>query len=56
MFGYYECEKGIAFADNVKVGSDVIKRWNAYMSDILELDVDPVLGKASTLKQVFRLE
>ncbi len=56
LFGYYECEKGIAFADNVKAGSDVIKRWNAYMSDILELDVDPVLGKASTLKQVFRLE
>ena len=56
LFGYYECEKGIAFADDVKAGSDVVKRWNSYMSDILELDVDPVVGTASTLKQVFRLE
>ncbi|MBO5347349.1 MAG: L-rhamnose mutarotase [Lachnospiraceae bacterium] len=56
LFGYYECEKGIAFADEVKAGSDVVKRWNSYMSDILELDVDPVVGTESTLKQVFRLE
>ena len=56
LFGYYECEKGIAFADNVKAKSDVIKRWNTYMSDILELDLDPELGTESSLKQVFRLD
>ena len=56
LFGYYECEKGIAYANQVKAGSDVIKRWNAYMSDILELDIDPELGTEAKLKQVFRLD
>jgi len=56
LFGYYECEKGIAFADAVKAESDVIKKWNAYMSDILELDIDPELGTEAKLEQVFRLE
>ena len=56
MFGYYECEKWIVFVDAVKAEIDVIKKWNVYMSDILELDIDPVLGKKSALKPVFRLD
>lgn len=56
LFGYYECEKSIAFAEHVKAKSDVVKRWNTYMSDILELDQNPELGTASTLKQIFRLD
>ncbi len=35
---------------------DVIKRWNAYMSDILEIDIDPELGTEAELKPVFRLD
>ena len=56
LFGYYECEKGIAFAEKVQAESTVVDKWNVYMQDILELEMDPVTGAQPKLESVFRLE
>ena len=31
LFGYYECEKGVAYAEKVQAESPVVDRWNDYM-------------------------
>ena len=54
--GYYECEKGVAYAEKVQAESPVVDRWNEYMKDILELEMDPVTGAQPKLEQVFRLD
>lgn len=56
LFGYYECEKGIEFAEKTQAGSAVVDRWNAYMEDVLELEMDPVTGAQPKLRQMFFLE
>ena len=56
LFGYYECEKGVAFAERTQAESPVVDRWNAYMKDILELEMDPVTGAQPKLEPVFRLD
>ncbi|NWO21436.1 L-rhamnose mutarotase [Oribacterium sp. oral taxon 102] len=56
LFGYYECERGVAYAEKVQAESPVVKRWNAYMQDILELRMDPETGAQPKLTQVFRLD
>ena len=56
LFGYYECEKGVAYAEKVQAESPVVDRWNEYMKDILELEMDPVTGAQPKLEQVFRLD
>lgn len=56
LFGYYECEKGIEFAEQTQAGSSVVDRWNQFMDDILELEMDPVTGAQPKLTQVFRLD
>ncbi len=56
LFGYYECENGVAYAEKVQAESDVIERWNEYMKDILELEMDPQTGAQPKLTQVFRLD
>ena len=56
LFGYYECEKGVAFAERTQAESPVVDRWNAYMKDILELEMDPVTGAQPKLERVFRLD
>ena len=56
LFGYYECEKGIAFVDDVKSKSDVVARWNEYMKDILEVEIDSETGSALPMLQVFRMD
>ena len=33
LFGYYECEKGVAYAEKVQAESPVVDRWNAYMKE-----------------------
>ena len=55
LFGYYECEKGVAYAEKVQAESPIVDRWNEYMKDILELEMDPVTGAQPKLEQVFRL-
>lgn len=56
LFGYYECEKGVAFAQQTQAQSPIVDRWNQYMKDILELEMDPVTGAQPQLEQVFRLD
>lgn len=56
LFGYYECEKGIAFAEKTQAESPVVDRWNAYMKDVLELEMDPETGAQPKLEAVFRLD
>ena len=56
LFGYYECEKGIEFAERTQAGSPIVDRWNEYMKDILELEMDPVTGAQPKLEPVFRME
>jgi L-rhamnose mutarotase len=54
LFGYYECEQGIEYAGKVQAESEVVKKWDAYMKDILIMDKDPVTGAQPLLEQVFR--
>ena len=42
LFGYYECEKGVEYAAKVQAESDVVKKWDEYMKDILKLEVIPI--------------
>ena len=56
VFGYYECEKGIAFAERTQAGSPVVDRWNDYMQDVLDLEMDPETGAQPKLRQMFMLE
>ena len=56
LFGYYECEKGIAYAEKTQAQSPVVDRWNEYMKDILELEMDKETGAQPKLAPVFRLD
>ena len=56
VFGYYECENGIKFAEMTQAGSPVVDRWNVYMDDVLELVMDPETGAQPKLKQMFMME
>ena len=56
LFGYYECEKGVAFAEKTQAESPVVQRWNDYMQDVQELEMDPVTGAQPKLEAVFRLD
>lgn len=56
LFGYYECEKGIAFAAQTQKNSPVVKRWDEYMRDVMVMEADPVTGAQPMLEKVFELE
>ena len=50
-------EKGVAYDGKSAVPKrPVVDRWNEYMKDILELEMDPVTGAQPKLEQVFRLD
>lgn len=53
LFGYYECEKSVDYAAKVQAESDVVKKWDEYMKDILIMEKDPVTGAQPLLTQVF---
>jgi L-rhamnose mutarotase len=53
LFGYYECEKGIAHAAETQAKSEVVARWNKYMKDVMVMEPDPVTGAQPKLEQVF---
>ena len=55
LFGYYECEKGIKYAADMQAGSEIVKRWDEYMKDILIMDKDPITGAQPQLEKVFEL-
>ena len=56
LFGYYECEKGVDFAAAVQSQSEIVAKWDAYMSDILIMEKDPVTGAQPHLIQVFEMQ
>ena len=56
LFGYYECEQGVAFAEKTQAGSPVVDCWNDYMQDVLELEMDPETGAQPKLRQMFLME
>jgi len=56
LFGYYECDKGVGYAERIQAGSPVVDRWNEYMKDVLELEMDPETGAQPKLESVFRLD
>ena len=53
LFGYYECEQGIEYAGRVQAESEIVRKWDAYMKDILIMEKDPVTGAQPLLTQVF---
>ena len=53
LFGYYECEKGVAYAAKTQAESEVVDRWNEYMKDIMIMELDPDTGAQPLLEQVF---
>lgn len=53
LFGYYECEKGVEYAKKLQNESEVVKKWDNYMSDILIWKNNETQPK---LEEVFRLE
>ena len=55
VFGYYECEKGAAYAAKVQSESPVVDRWNEYMKDVMEMEKDEKTGAQPHLQEVFYL-
>ncbi len=56
LFGYYECEKGADYAARVQAESPVVDRWNAYMKDVMVMEMDPETGAQPRMTQVFLME
>ena len=56
LFGYYECEKGAEFACRTQAESPVVDRWNEYMKDVMEMELDPETGAQPKLVKVFELD
>lgn len=56
LFGYYECTKGIEFAGKVQADSPVVKKWNEYMKDVMDMPIDERTGTQPLLEQVFYLK
>lgn len=55
LFGYFECEKGIIFAEKQQAESHVVDQWNEYMKDVMVMEMDPQTGAQPQLQQVFYL-
>ena len=55
LFGYYECKKGVAHAGKVQAESEVVAKWNEYMQDVMEMQMDERTGAQPLLEQVFYL-
>jgi len=55
LFGYYECELGAEHAARVQRESPIVDRWNAYMKDVMAMDMDPVTGAQPLMSEVFYL-
>ena len=53
LFGYYECEKGLEYASKIQSESEVVKRWNAYMKDVMVMPLDKKTGVQPHLQKVF---
>lgn len=55
VFGYFECEKGAAYAAKIQAESPVVNKWNEYMKDVMTMVMDSKTGAQPELQQVFYL-
>ena len=55
LFGYYECDN-VQTAAQVQARSAVVERWNEFMKDVMQMDMDPVTGAQPLMRQVFLFE
>lgn len=55
LFGYYECDS-IDTAARVQAESPVVKKWDAFMKDVMQMEPDPVTGAQPRMEQVFLFE
>lgn len=53
LFGYYECEHGAAYAQEVQGSSPIVDKWNEYMAAIL-IWADET--EQPRMEEVFRLD
>jgi len=53
LFGYYECELGIEYAARVQRESPMVERWNAYMRDVMVMEMDLRTGAQPLMEEVF---
>jgi len=56
LFGYYECEKGAAFAAKTQAESPIVDKWNEYMKDVMIMEMDKETGAQPKLTEVFYLK
>ena len=55
LFGYYECDS-VEYASAVQNQSEVVKKWDEYMKDVLIMEKDPVTGAQPLMRNVFSFE
>ena len=55
LFGYFECDKGVAYAEKYQAASSVVDKWNVYMKDVMVMEMDPETGAQPKMQQVFYL-
>lgn len=55
LFGYYECEKGVAYAERVQAESPVVASWNVHMKGLMDMVKDDT-GAPARLQKVFTLD
>ncbi|MDR2200204.1 MAG: L-rhamnose mutarotase [Deltaproteobacteria bacterium] len=56
LFGYFECSKGVEFAENTQARSPVVAKWNEYMLDVMVMEIDEATGAQPKMRRVFLLE
>ena len=56
LFGYFECEKGVKYAEEYQAKSAVVDKWNEYMKDVMVMELDPKTGAQPLMRQVFNLD
>ncbi len=56
LFGYYECEKGAAYALEYQASSPVVAKWNVSMQGIMQMEKDPATGERIMPERVFTLD
>ena len=55
LFGYFECDKGVDYAEKYQAASSVVDKWNEYMKDVMVMEMDPETGAQPKMQQVFYL-
>ena len=55
LFGYYECEKGSAYAAKIQAESPVVQKWNEFMKDVMLMETYERTGAQPLLEEVFYL-